>query len=193
VQGLGKIYKGTPAGLDVLNADTLRTARSSKTTTCLHCSPGYPDYRSILVKILPVKGRKEYDVAEILLLEVQGADRADDFDLPDDFWAFIKGAAPQDEESEVPKRRVLTPSEVNSLLLIFVFFCMLIHLECMSLEDMKRTPYPYHYLVSRELHSDGCCKVFILSLFTFFPHDNASVCQILLICGFFQFVLYPFI
>lgn len=144
MQGLGKIYKGTPAGLDVLNADTLRTARSSRTSTCLHCSPGYPDYRSILVKILPVKGRKKDDVSQILLLEVQGADREDEFDLPDNFWAFIKGAGPQDDESEVPKRRVLTASEVNSLLLNFVFFCTSIHLECMSLEHMKRTPSSFH-------------------------------------------------
>lgn len=85
------------------------------------------------------KGRKKDDVSQILLLEVQGADREDEFDLPDNFWAFLQGAARQDDESVVPKRHILTPSEVDSMLLISVSFCMFFHLECMCLKDMKRS------------------------------------------------------
>ena len=172
-QGLGKIYKGQPAGLDVLNADTLRTARSSK--TCRHCSPGNVDYRSIIVKILPVKGRKKDDVTQILLLEVQGADREDEFDLPPDFWDNIKVATSQDEEAEVPKTHVLTPSEVTSLLLISVFFCMIILLEFMRLEDMKCTLFLFSVL------STGSCMVMVAAKFsrcllsTFFLPNNTSV------------------
>ncbi|XP_024396746.1 DNA-directed RNA polymerase V subunit 1 [Physcomitrium patens] len=110
-----KIYKGTPAGLDVLNADTLRTAEPLDTNTCPYCSPGYPDYRHILVKILPVKGRKKNDVSQIILLEVQGSDKGEKFLLPHDFWSFIKGAA-YPENEEVPKSHVLSPLEALSIL-----------------------------------------------------------------------------
>lgn len=100
--------------MDVLNADNLR---SSKTSACSHCSPGNPDYRPILVKILPVKGRKIGDSSEILQLEVQ--DDEDDVWLPHDFWAFLGGPArSEDNEVKVPTKHVLSPSEVNLFLLI---------------------------------------------------------------------------
>jgi len=114
VKNSKKIYKGRPAGLDVLNADN---HRSSKKSACLHCSPGNPEYRPILVKILPAKGRKLGDSSEILQLEV--LDNEDDVWLPDDFWAFLGGPArSQDNEIKVPTKHVLSPSEVNLFLLL---------------------------------------------------------------------------
>ncbi|KAG0566496.1 hypothetical protein KC19_7G068200 [Ceratodon purpureus] len=112
---LGKIFKGTPAGMDVLNADVTQTTRSSR-RPCKHCSPGYPDYRSILVKILFIKGKKKDDVAQSLVLEVQGADREDEFGLPNDFWKKITGADPLDDEPAVPKRHFLSASEALKIL-----------------------------------------------------------------------------
>ncbi|KAG0610214.1 hypothetical protein M758_7G047400 [Ceratodon purpureus] len=112
---LKKKGQGTPAGTDVLNADVTQTTTSSR-RPCKHCSPGYPDYRSILVKILPVKGRKKDDVAQTLVLEVQGADREDEFRLPNDFWVNITGADPLDDEPAVPKRHFLSASEALKIL-----------------------------------------------------------------------------
>ncbi|KAG0566264.1 hypothetical protein KC19_7G050700 [Ceratodon purpureus] len=112
---LKKKGQGTPAGTDVLNADVTQTTTSSR-RPCKHCSPGYPDYRSILVKILPVKGRKKDDVAQTLVLEVQGADREDEFRLPNDFWENITGADPLDDEPAVPKRHFLSASEALKIL-----------------------------------------------------------------------------
>lgn len=160
-----KIYKGTPAGLDVLNADTLRTAEPLDTNTCPYCSPGYPDYRHILVKILPVKGRKKNDVSQIILLEVQGSDKGEKFLLPHDFWSFIKGAA-YPENEEVPKSHVLSPLEVNLFANNLLVLLYDHHLECRCSEFMK----------SVFVSLSGALGVFILPLFHIFTVTEMTGC-----------------
>lgn len=154
MQSSKKIYKGRPAGLDVLNADNLRSK------TCRHCSSANPDYRPILVKILPVKGKRIGDSSEILQLEVQEND--DDEWLPDDFWAFLGGPAhPHDSEYKVPTKYVLSPSEVNLFLpTISMLLRTMIHVECMC---FKRPLY-------LELYDYGAGESTFISIF----HGNRS-------------------
>ena len=131
------MYKGRPAGFDVLDPDTLQTATSAGSSGCKHCSPMYPDYRPINVKVLPMKGRKQDDKFEIVVLEVEASKKKEDDWLPDDFWAFLDGKAlHKDRDAKVPLKRVLSPSEVNSLLINSVFFSPSIYLECMHLQNM---------------------------------------------------------
>jgi hypothetical protein len=121
--------------LDVLDADSLKPSTSSK---CKHCSPDCPDYRPILVKILPVKGRKN-DRYEILRLEVQPSKKEEYGLLPGDFWDFLgRPAYPKDKDPKVPIKHDLSPAEVNFFFLISsTFLCTVVYLECMRLKDMK--------------------------------------------------------
>lgn len=103
----GKIYKGRPKGLDVLDAP-----RRRKSAACPYCTPGDAKCRPITVKILPVKGRKLGDSSETIQLEIQ--DNDDDVWLPGDFWSFLGGPSRNyDEEARVPKKHILSPSEVS--------------------------------------------------------------------------------
>ncbi|KAG0558779.1 hypothetical protein KC19_10G053800 [Ceratodon purpureus] len=112
-----KMYKGRPAGFDVLDPDTLQTATSAGSSGCKHCSPMYPDYRPINVKVLPMKGRKQDDKFEIVVLEVEASKKKEDDWLPDDFWAFLDGKAlHKDRDAKVPLKRVLSPSEALTIL-----------------------------------------------------------------------------
>lgn len=109
-----KICKGSPAGLDVLSADILRQVEFPKKSTCVHCSPAYPDYKPILVKILPVKGRKKNDISQILMLEAQIPEKQKDNELPLDYWAFLQSAPARHQHYyKVPKQHYLLPSEVS--------------------------------------------------------------------------------
>ncbi|KAG0604132.1 hypothetical protein M758_10G148000 [Ceratodon purpureus] len=113
-----KMYKGRPAGFDVLDPDTLQTATSAGSSGCKHCSPMYPEYyRPINVKVLPMKERKKDDKFEIVVLEVEASKKEEDDWLPDDFWAFLDGKAlHKDRDAKVPLKRVLSPSEALTIL-----------------------------------------------------------------------------
>uniref|UniRef100_A0A7I4B1E4 DNA-directed RNA polymerase subunit n=1 Tax=Physcomitrium patens TaxID=3218 RepID=A0A7I4B1E4_PHYPA len=112
-----KICKGSPAGLDVLSADILRQVEFPKKSTCVHCSPAYPDYKPILVKILPVKGRKKNDISQILMLEAQIPEKQKDNELPLDYWAFLQSAPARHQHYyKVPKQHYLLPSEALAIL-----------------------------------------------------------------------------
>lgn len=105
----GKTYKGRHTGLDDLDAP-----RQRKSKACPYCTPGDAKCRPITVKILPVKGRKLGDSSETIQLEIQ--DNDDDVWLPGDFWSFLGGPSRNhDEEARVPKKHILSPSEVNSI------------------------------------------------------------------------------
>lgn len=114
LQESSKCYKGRPsAGLNVLYADTHKTAVLSRSGLCPYCSPGNPDYPPILVQLLPLKWKERYEVSQILQLVIQSS-RAKDVMVAPDYWAFIDGSThPYESSSKVPLRRVLLPSEVR--------------------------------------------------------------------------------